>query len=63
MKSRSILILMVLFGFTQICLAQDELPVFIKDSLDTYLKEQQTKWKIPALAVAIVKDGKVVKHL
>lgn len=62
MKSRSILILMMLFGFFQICLGQDDLPVFIKDSLDTYLKEQQVKWKIPALAVAIVKDGKVVKQ-
>jgi CubicO group peptidase (beta-lactamase class C family) len=62
MKSRYVLFFILLFGIAQICIGQEDLPVFIKDSLDTYLKEQQEKWKIPALAVAIVKDGKVVKQ-
>lgn len=62
MKSRYILFLIVLLGLSRSSVGQEELPVFIKDSLDGYLKEQQAKWKIPALAVAIVKDGKVVKQ-
>jgi CubicO group peptidase (beta-lactamase class C family) len=33
---------------------------FIKDSLDTYIKREMTRWNLPGLAIAIVKDGKVV---
>lgn len=50
------------FSVLQMCWAQEDLPVFIKDSLDQYLQQQQQKWKIPALAVAIIKDGEVVKQ-
>lgn len=42
-------------------IAQEILPSFIKDSLDDYLKTEQVRWKIPGLAVANIKDGKVVK--
>lgn len=35
-------------------------PSFITDSLDAYIHQGLADWKIPGLAVAIVKDGKVV---
>lgn len=35
-------------------------PSFVKDSLDGYVNREMKRWKIPAVAVAIVKDGKVV---
>ncbi len=61
MKIKSIaLSFFMAFVSVTLC-AQEELPSFIKDSLDTYLKSEQAQWKIPALAVAIIKDGKVVK--
>ena len=33
---------------------------FIKDSLDTYIKREMTRWNLPGLAIAIIKDGKIV---
>ncbi|MEZ5068570.1 MAG: serine hydrolase domain-containing protein [Bacteroidia bacterium] len=33
---------------------------FIKDSLDSYIIREMNIWKIPGVAVGIVKDGKVV---
>lgn len=36
-------------------------PQWITDSLDTYIQTGMHDWNIPGLAVAIVKDGKVVK--
>ncbi|HXC06734.1 MAG TPA: serine hydrolase, partial [Bacteroidia bacterium] len=33
---------------------------FVKDSLDTYVQREMKHWKVPGMAVAIVKDGKVV---
>ena len=38
----------------------DSLPSFIKDSLDTYVNRALTEWKIPGVAVCVVKNGKVV---
>jgi CubicO group peptidase (beta-lactamase class C family) len=35
-------------------------PSFVKDSLDIYVKKGLRDWKIPGVAVCIVKDGKVV---
>ena len=35
-------------------------PLFIKDSLDTYIAQGMKDWNIPGLAIAIVKDGQVV---
>ncbi|HET9744636.1 MAG TPA: serine hydrolase [Chitinophagaceae bacterium] len=34
-------------------------PSFIKDSIDSYVSSALTKWKIPGVAVCVVKDGKV----
>ena len=39
--------------------AQD-VPPFVKDSLDSYVRRAMADWKIPGVAVCIVKDGKVV---
>jgi CubicO group peptidase (beta-lactamase class C family) len=33
---------------------------FIKDSLDSYIKREMTRWNLPGLAIAIIKDGKVI---
>ena len=33
---------------------------FVDDSLDIYVKREMARWQIPGVAVAIVKDGKVV---
>jgi CubicO group peptidase (beta-lactamase class C family) len=35
-------------------------PSFITDSLDTYIQQGLKDWNIPGLAIAIVKDGKIV---
>lgn len=36
------------------------LPPFLRDSLDTYVNRALTMWKIPGVAVAVVKDGQLV---
>ena len=33
---------------------------FVKDSLDVYIEREMKRWQVPGLAIAIVKDGKVV---
>ena len=33
---------------------------FVKDSLDVYVTREMSRWKIPGVAVAIVKNGKPV---
>ena len=38
----------------------DNTPSFVKDSLDAYVQRALVNWKIPGVAVCIVKDGKVV---
>jgi CubicO group peptidase (beta-lactamase class C family) len=35
-------------------------PSFITDSLDSYIERGMRQWQIPGLAIAIVKDGKIV---
>lgn len=35
---------------------------FIKDSLDSYIQREIVRWNLPGLAIAVVKDGKVI-HL
>lgn len=35
-------------------------PLFISDSLDKYIERGMKQWQIPGLAIAIVKDGKVL---
>lgn len=33
---------------------------FIKDSLDIYIKREMVRWDLPGLAIAVIKDGKVI---
>src|SRR6185436_14173725 len=51
--------LLILF-FTAVIHAQETSPLFVKDSIDIYVNRALTEWKIPGVAVCIVKDGKVV---
>jgi CubicO group peptidase (beta-lactamase class C family) len=39
---------------------ENNVPAFIKDSLDSYVSRAMKDWQIPGMAVCIVKDGKVV---
>lgn len=41
-------------------IAQSAAPSFIIDSLDIYIERALQQWQIPAVAVCVVKDGKVV---
>lgn len=36
------------------------IPIFVADSLDNYIQEAMQSWKIPGVAVCIVKDGQVI---
>src|SRR5437868_7277944 len=58
MKKTSALTLIISLFFISLCTAQQ--PSFIKDSLDSYIQQGMKDWNIPGLAIAIVKDGKVV---
>jgi CubicO group peptidase (beta-lactamase class C family) len=50
-----------LFLFALISLQPNaQAPSFITDSLDSYIQRGMQQWQIPGLAIAIVKDGKVV---
>ncbi len=49
--------IIALLLITQVSFSQGN---FIKDSLDTYIKREMGRWNLPGLAIAIVKDGKVV---
>jgi CubicO group peptidase (beta-lactamase class C family) len=39
---------------------QEKIPGFLSDSLDSYITRGMQQWQIPGLAIAVVKDGKVV---
>lgn len=51
--------LLSLFLITGYCLTAQQ-PAFITDSLDIYIQREMQRWQVPGLAIAIVKDGKVV---
>ncbi len=48
------------FVFCFLSFASFAQPSFITDSLDNYIRQGMKDWDIPGLAIAIVKDGKVV---
>lgn len=48
----------LLILISHLCYAQA--PSFITDSLDNYIERGMKQWEIPGLAIAIIKDGKVV---
>lgn len=58
MKCRFLIPLFLLFA--AYCSQGQTLPTFITDSLDNYCKTGIKGWQIPGMAVAVVKDGKVV---
>jgi Beta-lactamase class C and other penicillin binding proteins len=42
------------------CSVAQDVPAFIRDSLDTYVERAIRQWQIPGVAVGVVKDGKAV---
>lgn len=55
------LFLAVLFiGIELSLFSQNSVPVFVQDSLDIYINRALQDWNIPGVAVAIVKNGKLV---
>jgi CubicO group peptidase (beta-lactamase class C family) len=55
------LVSLIVFAFYLFTLTAQEkkLPVFVTDSLDNYITRGMTKWKIPGLSIAVIKDGEV----
>ncbi|WP_160715465.1 serine hydrolase [Chitinophaga solisilvae] len=54
-------IILLLLSFSPLLLpAQDSIPSFVRDSLDTYVSRGLTEWQIPGAAVCIIKNGKVI---
>ncbi len=58
MKHKSSILILCLAFFSIKGIAQT--PSFITDSLDSYIERGMKQWQIPGLAIAIVKDGKVI---
>ncbi|MCU7496165.1 MAG: serine hydrolase [Ignavibacteria bacterium] len=58
MRKKLLLPLFILVLFANIA-AQEKLPAFITDSLDTYVERALKAWNIPGASVCVVKDGKV----
>ena len=59
--SISILLVSLILISTQSFSQNQKTPDFIKNDLDAYIEKAIKKWNVPGLAIAIVKDGKVVK--
>ena len=58
---KKMLLACLLISITISTRAQSDLePSFIKDSLDAYVNRAMTDWKIPGVAVCVVKNGKVL---
>lgn len=55
---KSLFYTLLFVNFFQVSIAQQ--PSFIVDSLDQYIQKGMTDWQIPGLAIAILKDGKVI---
>lgn len=59
MKKTVLVIAASVFVFISV-FSQNNEPSFIKDSIDGYVGRALPEWKIPGVAVCVVKDGKVV---
>lgn len=57
MKKFYSLILFQILTISPVLFSQNS---FINDSLDGYIKREMEKWKIPGVAVGIIKDGKIL---
>lgn len=53
-------ILLLFFHLGDTPAQKDRLPGFVRDSLDRYINTAMSGWQIPGVAVAIVKDSKIV---
>ncbi len=53
---KKIILLFLLFTIR----AFSQQPAFITDSLDAYIERGMQQWQVPGLAIAIVKDGKIL---
>lgn len=60
MKKMLFLLFEILNSLHNLSLSQSVVPSFVKDSLDTYVTRAITDYKIPGVAVCIVKDRQVV---
>lgn len=52
--------ILVFILISNISFFAQEIPSFITDSLDIYAERGMTNWKIPGVAVLVVKDGKII---
>jgi CubicO group peptidase (beta-lactamase class C family) len=57
---KKIFLLFVFAALLQFVKAQDSIPSFVKDSVDTYVSKALADWQIPGVAVCVVKNGKLV---
>jgi CubicO group peptidase (beta-lactamase class C family) len=58
MKKIVFLLCLILFNYS-LKAQENELPAFVTDSLENYIIRGMTKWEIPGLSIAIVKNGKI----
>jgi CubicO group peptidase (beta-lactamase class C family) len=57
---KKIVLLTVISYFLLPRISYSQQPSFITDSLDSYIQQGMKDWNIPGLAIAIVKNGKIV---
>ena len=50
----------ILFSLLVLTLSVQAQNKFVQDSLEVYIKREMARWQVPGMAVAIVKDGKVI---
>ena len=57
---KNILLVSLMIISLKVFSQSDSIPLFVKDSLDSYVNRALTDWEIPGIAVCIVKNGKIV---
>ena len=57
---KTILFIAFTYFILFVCVAQNQTPAFIKDSLDNYVAKGLKEWQIPGVSVCVVKNGKVL---
>ena len=60
MKKYSAFLLCLIITCYQVSFAQSTTPSFVQDSLNSYVEKALREWKMPGVAIAIVKDGQVI---
>ena len=54
---KNVILILLILVITELSAQQ---PAFIVDSLEIYVKREMARWNIPAVGIAIVKDGKTI---